>query len=151
MSGVHDVISEYIDILESAVSDPNEARRTKGLKWVYDDIPAVTMGADKYPRISVLSFTNPVEPHELGSYRQRQTVRIEIQIRVARTKWNTLTPTQFLDDLSLSVIEALRSTTAISQLLTNVHVFRAFLESENIVVGDDILIKQLVYKNLMVR
>jgi len=151
MSGVHDVITEYVNLLNSEVTDPNSSRKAKGLEWIYDDIPKNTMSAGNYPRISVLNYGSPTEPHELGSYRQRTNVRIEIQIRVARTKWNDQTPQQFIDDLSLSVIEAIRKASSVSSLLTNVHVFNSFLEAENTIYGDDILIKQLIYKNVMVR
>jgi len=151
MSGVHDVISEYKSILELNVEDPNSSRRSAGTQWIYDDLPAATIGPSHYPRISVLSFSCPVESHEIGTYRQRQTVRVEIQIRVPRTKWNGMTPPEFLNDLSLDVMEALRLPASIASLLSQVHVFRAVLEAENTIVADDVLIRQLIYKNTLVR
>ena len=150
MVSVHNVISEYIDIIESNVSDPNEVRKTDGLRWVYDDIPYSVMG-NKYPRISVLSFGNPVETHEVGSNRQRVNVRIEIQIRVRRNKFNNKTPQDFLDDLSLEVMESLRKPESKSSLLTECNIFQTILEAENIIYEDDILIKQMIYKNVLVR
>ena len=151
MAGVHDVISEYIDIIDSNVSDPNSARNSKGLKWVYDDIPLASLSSSNYPRISVISTTATSEPHSLCGNQQRVNVRVEVQIRVRRTKWNSQTPQQFLDDLTLSVIGALRSEASRLQLNNNVGVFNSKLEAENTIYDDDLVIKQLVYNNTMVR
>jgi hypothetical protein len=150
MTSVHDVINEYISIIENEVDDPNVLRKTDGLKWVYDDIPFAVMG-NKYPRISVLSFGNPNEMHEVGSNRQRLNVRIEIQIRVRRNKFNNKTPQEFLDDLGLEVMEALRKSESKTSLLSNCNVFQTVLEAENIIYEDDVLIKQMIYKNILVR
>lgn len=151
MAGVHDVISEYVSILESNVSDPNSTRASKNLKWIYDDIPRADLGKPSYPRISVVSFSAPSEPHALCSNEQRLNARIEIQIRVRRSKWNSQTAEQFADDITLSVINAMRADSARASLLSNANVFQSVLESENTTYSDDILVKQLIYKNIFVR
>ncbi len=150
MTNTHDVINRYISILESELTDPNSQRRNSNLKWIYDDIPYSTSGA-KYPRISVLSFGNPVEAHEVGTTRQRVTCRIEIQIRVKRTKWNDKNPQTFLDEIALDVIDSIRKESSREALLTNESVFHTQLEAENNIYSDDLIIKQLVYKNIFVR
>lgn len=153
MAGVHDVIQTYIDIIEKHVPDPNTARatRTTGRKWIYDDLPKSSLGADKYPRISVLNKGTPSEPHALNSHQQRLNVRIEVQIRVRRSKWNNYTAEQFADDLTLKVIEALRLDSSYSKLLADVNVFQPQLEAENTTLADDLIVKTLIYKNIMRR
>ena len=150
MADSHDVIEEYIDIINNDVLDPNSTRRSNGLKWIYDDTPLTTL-KNKYPRISVLSFGSPVELHEVGSSRQRVVARIEVQIRVSKSKFKGKTPPKFLSELSQQVIESLRTATAKTQLLDNVQVFETILETENTIDLDDVKIRQLIYKNTLVR
>lgn len=154
MTGVNDIVEKYIDLVSDSVIDPNSQRKSDGLRWVYDDIPFAQMGS-KYPRISVLSFGNPVEAHEVGTTRQRVTCRVEIQIRVKRVTWKKGTAqeqkfNEFLNDLSQEVIEAIRSSESKTELLS-LGVFHTQLEAENTIYEDDVSIKQLIYKNVFVR
>ena len=151
MAGVHDVITEIISILNTDITDPNSTRLAKGLSWIYDDIPRASLSTPNYPRISVVSFGAPSQPHNLCSNEQRVNVRTEIQIRVRRGKWATQTPQQFLDDLSFDVLSAMANTTNRATLLSNVSVFQSVLEAENTIYEDDIIVRQLIYKNVMVR
>jgi hypothetical protein len=151
MAGVHDVVSEFIEIINSNITDPNSTRLGAGKSWVFDDIPLSSLGSSNYPRIAVVSMSSTVSPHELNSNNQRVNARVEVQIRVKRTKWNDQTPQQFLDDLTLSVIEALRLDSSRTQLCDEVGVFQSVLEAENTTYLDDVIIKQLIYKNIMRR
>lgn len=151
MTGVHDVIEEFISIIESNVTDPNSTRLSKNLKWVYDDIPLASLSAPNYPRISVVSFGAPSVPHNLCSNEQRVTARIEVQIRVKRKKWKTQTGLQFADDLTFDVLAALASEAGRSDLLNNANVFHSVLEAENTIYEDDLIVKQLIYKNVFKR
>ena len=155
MTGTQEIVKRYITILDSELDDPNTARKASDLRWIYDDIPFAQIGS-KYPRISVLSFGNPVEAHEVGTTRQRVTCRVEIQIRVKRVTWEKgvageMKYNAFLDDLGMKVIEAIRKPSSKSSLLTNEAVFHTQLEAENTIHEDDVLIKQLIYKNVFVR
>jgi hypothetical protein len=148
MAGVHDIIKEYISIIKEEVSDPNTTRKTQNKEWVYDDIPLAQLGNTAYPRISVVCFGAPSRPHELNSNKQRINARIEVQIRVRRTKWDNKSPQEFLDDLTMQVIDALRKNDSRLQLLSEVGTFHQTLEAENTTYGDDVLVKQLIYKNI---
>jgi hypothetical protein len=151
MGSVHDVITEIISILDTDITDPNSTRLAKGLNWIYDDIPRASLSSPNYPRISVVSFGAPSTPHNICSAQQRVNVRTEIQIRVRRGKWNSQTPQQFLDDLTLDVLGAMANVTSRAQLLSNTDVFQSVLEAENTIYEDDIIVRQLIYKNVMVR
>lgn len=151
MGSVHDVITEIISILNSNITDPNSTRLAKGLKWIYDDIPLASLSTPNYPRISVVSFGAPSTPHNICSAEQRVNVRTEIQIRVRGKKFGSQTAQQFLDDLSIDVISAMANETSRTQLLDNADVFQSVLEAENTVYEDDIIVRQLIYKNVMVR
>lgn len=151
MAGIHDVITEFISLIDSNVTDPNSARKGAGRSWVFDDIPLSNLSATNYPRISVIAPSANSVPHSLCGNQQRVEVRVEVQIRVRRTKWNSQTPQQFLDDLSLDVMEALRLDASRTQLNSNAGVFHSTLEAENTIYADDIVLRQLIYKNIMVR
>lgn len=153
MATPNDVVKEYISIIENTVPDPNVARasRTTGRKWVYPDVPNANLGADNYPRISIVNKNSPSTPHNINSHEQRLNVRTEIQIRVKRTKWNNQTAEEFIDALTLKVVDALRLPSSISKLITKADVFQPQLEFENTTYANDVLIKQLVYKNIMKR
>jgi len=151
MGSIHDVVSEIISILNTDISDPNSTRLAKGLNWIYDDIPRTSLSAPNYPRISVVSFGAPSTPHNLCSNEQRVNVRTEIQVRVRRGKWGSQSPQQFLDDLSFDVLSAMANIDNRAQLLANTDVFQSVLEAENTIYEDDVIIRQLIYKNVMVR
>ena len=150
---VHDIQAEYVKILEDFIIDPNRERRNKGLKWIYDDIPAATLKAEKYPRITVLSFTASSTPHSLncGTDQQRVNATLEVQIRVKKgCNWEKRTDTQWVDYLAIQTIDALRNSTARTSLI-NLGVFHYTLEFENTVYQDDVIIRQLINKNIMKR
>lgn len=151
MGTVHNVISEIISIIKTNVVDPNSKRKASGKSWVFDDIPLANLGETQFPRISVVSFGASSVPHELNSYQQRLNVRVEIQIRIRRNKWENQQPQDFLDDLTQEVIEALRLETSRVALYDNQQVFQSVLEAENTIYADDVLVKQLIYKNIMRR
>jgi hypothetical protein len=151
MGSVHDVITEIISILNNDITDPNSTRLAKSLNWIYDDIPIASLSSPNYPRISVVSFGAPSVPHNICSKEQRVNVRTEIQIRVRRGKWNSQSPQAFLDDLTLDVLAAMANATSRAQLLANTDVFQSVLEAENTIYEDDVVIRQLIYKNVMVR
>lgn len=147
---ISDVQTAYKTLIKDNVSDPNPTRN--GKEWVYDDVPAITLGAAHYPRISVLCFNAPSEPHELNSHKQRLNARIEIQIRVNKGfKVGTANPNIFANDLAENVIEALRLPASITYLRDNAGIFQPVLEAENTIQNSDIIIKQLIYKNILAR
>lgn len=148
---VYDVQNQYITLIKSNVTDPNDERNAAGLEWVYDDVP-ITNNPAKYPRISVLAPANSSEQHELNSNKHRVTVRIEVQIRVKRSRtFDGKTPQVFADDLADEVIGALRADASINALRTNAGVFQVVLEADNIVSGEEVIIRQLIYRNVMAR
>jgi hypothetical protein len=149
---VYDVQQEFISLITTSVTDPNDDRAANSLQWVYDDIPNATLSSAKYPRISVLSFNANSEPHEINSNKQRLSPRIEVQVRVKQgRKFNDKNPQEFVNDLAEDVMESLRTDTAYTNLRTNAGVFRMVLEAENTVYDNDVIVRQLIYRTTMVR
>lgn len=145
-----DVQDEYVTQLNAQLTDPNSTRLSKGLEWIYDDVPkAKTAGA--YPRISVLQLNNPSEGHALGSKKDRITVNLLIQIRVARTKFSGKTPPQLLGEIESDVIEAVRTDSFRNTLKSNAGVFNIILRADNTIDNPDVLIRELIYENVMAR
>lgn len=152
MSTAYDVQEEYIRLIQLAVADPNNERVAKGTQWIYNDLPASTMGPANYPRISVLHISSPSTQHEIGGNYQRLNVRIEVQIRTLKNlKFNNKNSSEYINDVGLQVVDALRSQTAYDGLRTNAGVFQTTLDSENLTVANDIVIKSLIYNNVMRR
>lgn len=144
----------YRDLLRTSVTDPNEERSQKNKEWIYDDLPASTIGPSEYPRISVLADNTSAQivPHELGSTKERATVRIEVQIRVRKNvKYGDLTGHEFANSLAVQCSDAIRSDSGRSTLYTQADVFYSFLEQENTLFANDLVIKSLVFKNIMTR
>jgi hypothetical protein len=151
MADVHDVISKYIELIDDNVDDPNSARKDKGLKWIYDDVPMQTLSPGNYPRISVISTATSVAPHELNSMQQRINARIAVQIRTTRKSHGTYSPQAFNEWLSGQVRDVFSDEATVETLRDECQVFYPFLESESISYLDDLILRQLVYKNIMVR
>jgi hypothetical protein len=156
MSTVRAVQAEYVDLISDLVPDLNADRVSLNKAWVFDDLPRADLSIANYPRVSVVPVSTSVSPHQIGSSQERVAPKIAIQVRVPKTSKYTIggslrDSNYVVDYLAGQIGEVMRSGTARSQLLTNVSVYHTFLESENVVQGDAILIKELIYKNEMVR
>ncbi len=152
MSTVYTVQEEYERLLNEYLTDPNTERRTKGKKWIFDDLPAATLGPAEYPRISVMHVSSPSQQHEVGQTTQRLNAKVEIQIRTLKNlKFNQETASKFINDLALDVVDIIRSGTAYVDLRTNAGVFQTTLDQENIAFPNDMVIKSLIYSNIMKR
>jgi hypothetical protein len=149
---VYDIQSAYIHLLEENLQDPNQTRREKGQKWIYDDLPILTAGQPAYPRISVIEATSNIISHEVGSTRRRFNSRIEIQIRWHKhTKPEGKLAAQCVNDMASQVDDILKSEDASDYLLENTGVFYTFLEQESVSFPGDLIVKSMIYKNIMVR
>lgn len=146
----YDVQDEYVTQLRAQLTDPNSTRLGKGLEWIYDDIPKART-TQAYPRISVLQLTNPAEAHALGSKKDRITVNLLIQIRVARQKFDSKSPPQFLGEIESDVIEAIRTDAFRESLRTNAGVFNIRLVGDQTIPTDEVLIREIQIENIMER
>lgn len=156
MTSVLEVKKQIMSILQSNITDPNSDRQAKNRQWIYDDIPRADLSPTKYPRISVTADTVDSILHELGSTNQRVTVRLNIQVRTKRGvryqgSWGDLKDYEFLDRLSLEVVETLRKASTYDILREQVGVFDFRLELENELYDSSIMIKSLTYKAVMRR
>jgi hypothetical protein len=148
----HDVQEAYITLISNNLTDPNTERKAKGTKWVYGDLPASTMGSNYYPRVSVMDISAPVEAHEIGANTERVNAVIEVQVRMHKNlKFNGVEAPSSVSTLAVNVSDLIRSGTAKEYLLTNCGVFLTRLTVDDATQVDDLIIKRLVFKNILRR
>lgn len=148
------VVNTFVDLINSNITNPNQKVTDNNLKWVFGTIGK--MDVQVYPRVNVINPTSGSAPHELGSTNQRFAPRIEIQVRVKKDTVMTINSTsmtdiEVLDYLSKQITDLLRTTTSRATMLSNDSVFYSVLEAENTVYGDYVLIRQLIFKNILKR
>lgn len=157
MSGTsQSVVKSFVDLLEANLIDTNSTRSARGSKWIYDDIPRLDVRW--YPRISVFSPTATSEPHEVGNCEsQRFSPVIEVQVRVKKNQTEAISGTgswkglELLDYVAKTVTDLMKSESSRGTLRTNDGVFYSTLDTENTIIGEKVLIRQLIYRNTLVR
>lgn len=148
------VVESFVDLMEDNLVSTNTHIQTEGKKWIYDDIPRLDV--KYYPRISVINPTSNSEPHALGCVNQRFSPRVEVQVRVKKGMTLNIEgadqrDVQVLDYVSKQVTDLIKSASSRAILLANDSVFYSVLEIENTSYDEQIIIRQLIYKNILVR
>lgn len=154
MSTGQTLVQSFADYISSNIDSLNIETTSYSKKWVFTDIGKLDTRV--YPRVNVLNPTSNSIPLCLHSDNQKFSPRIDIQIRVKKgmvLKVATVDKTdmQILDILSKSITDGLRTTSFRTNILGNNSVFYSVLEAENTIYGDYVVIRQLIYKNVLVR
>lgn len=149
------VVESFIDLMEDNLVSTNSYTVSENKKWIYDDIPRADI-KNYYPRISVIAPTSTSEPHAVGCTNQRFSPRVEVQVRVKKGMTLKISGVekrdlQILDIVSKQVTDLIRLASSRSTLLTNNSIFYSVLEAENTAYGELVIIRQLIYKNTLVR
>lgn len=151
MASEYDLITTYVEVLENNITDPNTDRVIIGKKWIYDELPRDDLGLTNYPRIAVTHLSTNVEPNELNSFNQRANVRLLVSIYVKiDQKYGTKKSWEQADEIATSVKSAMLKEESYTTLHEDADVIHYFLETEN-TIRDNIILRQLTFKNIMVR
>lgn len=157
MASIRDLQNKYIEILENHLTDPNTDRRQLNKPWIHKDLPKNSISNKEYPRISVIPENIGVEPHALNSRDERVEARISIQVRVKRgLDYNRGSPDRYnefdlLEDVTSDIISTFKEKDTHNKLNDDLCVFYVFREGENTITSGEVLVRELTYRNIMVR
>lgn len=153
MTGKHELVEKYVSLIEDNISDINTSRSSDGKKWVYDDLPRSDVS--DYPRIGVIGSDGENESHELGYSNDRLSVNVNVYIYVKKgmkydVDGEVLRDRQILDRLSKDVRDLVRDDST-KQELCDMGVFYVILQAENTPENQTVIIRQLVFRNRLIR
>lgn len=154
MASGQDVVEEYVTLFENNLTDYNSVRSADNKKWIYDDLPRLDVS--QYPRIGVTIADESDEPHEIGSFNIRRTINVQVVLYVKKAQKFTISSVskrdvQVMALLSEQILTLFKSQSTHDDLLNNADVYHAFIENISDIPDDHVLIKQMIFKNIMVR
>lgn len=153
MTTSQDIVEKYMTLIQAAIPDPNSERAKENTKWVYDDLPNIDI--NKYPRISIHAPASLNGSLDVGYNAEKVNCTVQILVWVKKKSTYVIDgvdrrEVQAMEDLAKKIIDLVKLQTTRDTFRT-MGVIEPILIAENQLQDDARYIKQLVYKNILIR